>query len=143
MLYPVKGFGNLAVVDEAYIESKYGIPGRAYLDYAVLRGDASDGLPGVKGIGEKLAAALIARYGDLHTILAEAEGPNPTVALGKVKRDADYVRRAAKVVAIATDLPLPSVDPTRPRALPRAEIVSAAERFGLQGPIGALLDALS
>ena len=143
VLFPVKGVSNVAVVDEAYIERRYGIPGRAYRDFAVLRGDASDGLPGVKGIGEKIAAALVARYGSLDAILAAAEGPGGGVALTKVRRQADYVRRAAQVVTIATDLPLEPVDTTRPRDLPRAEIVAAAERFGLQGPIAALLDALA
>ena len=141
VLYPVRGVSNVDIVDEAYITKRYGIPGRAYLDFAVLRGDPSDGLPGVKGIGEKLAASLVARYGDLETILKEAEGGNESVSLAKVKRDADYVRKAAQVVAIATDLPLKPVDLSRPRDVPRAQITDAAARFGLKSPITALLRA--
>jgi len=59
-------------VDESYIDTRFGIPGRTYRDYAVLRGDASDGLPGVRGIGEKLASSLIARYGSLEAVTAAA-----------------------------------------------------------------------
>ena len=143
VLFPIRGVSKLDIVDEAYIEKRYGIPGRAYLDFAVLRGDPSDGLPGVTGIGEKLAASLVARHGDLETILAEAEGGSANTVLTKVRRQADYVRRAAQVVAIATDLPLEDADISRPRDLPRHEIIAAAERFSLQGPIKSLLDALA
>ena len=144
VLYPIRGVSQVDVIDESYIEERYGIPGRAYLDFAVLRGDPSDGLPGVKGIGEKLAASLVARYGSLEAIMKEAaDGTNQGLSLAKVRRDLDYVERAAKVVAIATDLPLEPIELARPLDLPRAEIVAAAERFGLKGPISALLDALS
>ena len=143
VIFPIRGVSKVDIVDEAYVEKRYGIPGRSYLDFAVLRGDPSDGLPGVTGIGEKLAASLVARYGDLETILTEAEAGIANVTLAKVRRQADYVRRAAQVVAIATDLPLEDVDISRPRELPRDEIVAAAERFGLQGPIRSLLDALA
>lgn len=143
VLYPVRGVSNLAVVDEAYIERRFGIPGRAYHDFAVLRGDPSDGLPGVRGIGDKLAATLVARYGGLEHILERAEAGGGGGALGKVRLEADYVRRAAKVVSIATDLPLGPVDMTRPRSLPRPEIEEAAAVHGLRSPVRALLDALS
>ncbi|MDQ3982989.1 MAG: flap endonuclease [Actinomycetota bacterium] len=143
VIYPIRGVSNVAVVDEAYIEERYGIPGRSYRDFAVLRGDPSDGLPGVKGIGEKIAATLVKRYGDLDAILRAAEGEGQSLPLANVRRDADYVRRAAQVVTIATDLPIGPVDLSRPRALPRDEIVAAAKRFGLRGPITALLDALT
>jgi len=142
VLFPIRGVSRVDVVDEAYIRSRYGIPGGAYRDFAVLRGDPSDGLPGVKGIGEKLAASLVARYGDLETILEEAQTNHHNSSLAKVGRAADYVRRAAKVTTIATDLPLAPLDLSRPRNLPRSEITAAAERVGLKGPITALLDAL-
>lgn len=143
VLFPIRGVSQVAVVDETYIAERYGIPGRAYRDFAVLRGDPSDGLPGVRGIGEKIAAALVARYGSIDAILEAAEGPDPSVPLAKVKREADYVRRAAQVVSIVTDLPLEAADMTRPRDLPRDAIVVAAEQLGLSGPIAALLDALT
>src|SRR2546423_7279072 len=73
VLYTQKGIGNLLVVDEAEVERRYGIPGRSYGDYAVLRGDPSDGLPGVPGVGEKTAAELVRRVQDLDGIIASGK----------------------------------------------------------------------
>ncbi|MER6176232.1 5'-3' exonuclease, partial [Streptosporangium sp. NPDC001681] len=65
VLYTARGVKNLQLVDEAAVAEKYGIPGRSYADFATLRGDPSDGLPGVPGVGDKTAAALITRFGSL------------------------------------------------------------------------------
>src|SRR5918996_6494263 len=73
VLYPRKGVSKMDIVDESYIETRYKIPGRAYRDFAVLRGDPSDGLPGVRGIGEKLASSLLERHGSLDGVLESAE----------------------------------------------------------------------
>jgi 5'-3' exonuclease len=73
VLYTQRGIGNLLVVDEAEVERRYGIPGRSYGDYAVLRGDPSDGLPGVPGVGEKTAAQLVRRFKDLDGIIASGK----------------------------------------------------------------------
>lgn len=142
VVYPIRGVTQVDVVDEAFIEKKYGIPGRAYRDFAILRGDPSDGLPGVRGIGEKLATSLVARYGSLDAIIEAVEAGEQNVLLNKVRKDLDYVRRAVKVVTIQTDLPLPKLDLTRPRDLPRPEIIEAASRFGLRTPINDMLKAL-
>ena len=75
VLYIARGVGKHEIVDDAWVRAKYGIPARAYVDYATLRGDASDGLPGVAGIGEKTAASLLNAHGDLEGILAEASRP--------------------------------------------------------------------
>jgi 5'-3' exonuclease len=144
VLYPRRGVSQVDVVNEAYIQTKYQIPGRAYRDFALLRGDPSDGLPGVRGVGEKLAAGLLARYGSLDGILQPARGSDPQgTALSKVRRDLDYVERALKVVTIPTDLPIPDVDLTRPRREPDATVVSLAERYGLGGAVRRLVAALS
>src|SRR5207302_4580275 len=74
VLYPKRGVSDLAVIDEAEIKRRYDIPGRRYFDFAVLRGDPSDGLPGVRGIGEKTAAALVGKYGSLEEIVKAAGG---------------------------------------------------------------------
>jgi 5'-3' exonuclease len=130
VLYPRRGVSEVDVVDEAFIETKYQIPGRAYRDFAVLRGDPSDGLPGVRGVGPKLAAGLLARYGSLDGILEAARGPEDQgIALGKVRRDLDYVERAAKVVTIPTDLPIPDVDLTRPRRAPDGHRTRPSSRW--------------
>ncbi|HEY0717659.1 MAG TPA: 5'-3' exonuclease, partial [Streptosporangiaceae bacterium] len=69
IVYTVRGLNNLDVIDERAVADRYKIPGRAYADFAVLRGDPSDGLPGVPGVGEKTAAALINKFGSLAGIL--------------------------------------------------------------------------
>lgn len=143
VLYPRKGVSVMDTVNEAYIEKKYGIPGRAYKDFAVLRGDPSDGLPGVRGVGEKLAAALVTRYGSIDGVIEAAAGPDQSVALNKVRRELDYVQRAVKVVTIPTDLPIPAVDLARPRAEPGAEIYELAERYALAGALSRLVAALT
>jgi len=143
VLYPRRGVSEVDVIDESYIESRYGIPGRAYRDFAVLRGDPSDGLPGVRGIGEKLAASLLAKYGSLDEILKVAATPTEGLAIGKVRRDLDYVKRAVQVVTIPTDLPIPNVDLTRPRSAPDPSVYSLAERFGLKGAVRRVETALT
>jgi 5'-3' exonuclease len=143
VLYPRRGVSQLDVVNEAYIEERYGIPGRAYRDFAVLRGDPSDGLPGVRGIGEKLAASLVSRFGTIEAIIEAAESSDPNVLVGKVRRDLDYVRRAAEVVAIPKDLPIPDVDLARPRIEPDASLYDVARDAGLEGALRRLVAALT
>ena len=142
VLYPRRGVADLAVVNEAYIEERYGIPGRAYLDYAVLRGDPSDGLPGVRGIGEKTASALLATHGSLEKVVAAARAKPAGGPLGKVARELDYVERAVQVVTITTDLPLPDVALGRPRPELDARLERLARSHGLLGPVRRLVEAL-
>lgn len=143
VLYPRKGVSDLQKVDETYIAEKYGIPGRAYLDYAVLRGDPSDGLPGVRGIGEKTASALVSKFGTLEDIVSAALNGPPSTALNKVAAQLDYVEAAAKVVAIPTDLPLPDVDLTRPRPELTDDLEKLAKSYGLLGQVRRLCTALN
>jgi 5'-3' exonuclease len=143
VLYPRRGVSDLTTVDEAYIAEKYGIPGRTYLDYAVLRGDPSDGLPGVRGIGEKTASALISQYGSLEDVLAAAMSEERTTALNKVAADLDYVDRAVQVVSIPTDLPLPEQDLTRPRPTLTDDLEAKAKSYGLLGQVRRLVTALN
>jgi 5'-3' exonuclease len=99
------------LVDEAFIAEKYGVPsGRAYADLAVLRGDASDGLPGVAGIGEKTAAKLITTYGDLAALRSAIDGGDPALkGAQRVRLEAatDYLDAAPRVVETVRDIPLP------------------------------------
>ena len=76
VLYPLKGVGTLQTTDEAWLREKYGVDGPGYVDLALLRGDPSDGLPGVPGIGEKTAAKLLDAYGDLAGIMAAVDDPD-------------------------------------------------------------------
>jgi 5'-3' exonuclease len=134
VLYPVKGVSTLARIDEAEITRRYGIPGRAYIDFALLRGDPSDGLPGVRGIGEKTAAALVRRYGSLDGILAarDLEG-----AVARRLADArEYLAAARRVVPPVHTLELPRRslalphEPSDPRRL-----AALAAEHRLDGPI--------
>jgi 5'-3' exonuclease len=109
VLYIARGVGKHEQVDEAWMRAKYQIPASAYVDYATLRGDASDGLPGVAGIGEKTAAALLESYGNLEGILAEASNPTSRVSSGirsKLGAAIDYLAVAPTVVGVVRDLDL-------------------------------------
>ncbi|MEU8246560.1 5'-3' exonuclease [Nonomuraea sp. NPDC048916] len=147
VLYTARGIRNLQPVDEAFVTAKYGIPGRAYADFATLRGDPSDGLPGVAGVGEKTAASLITRFGSLDALLSALDsGATEGFPAGSRTRLAaarDYLRVAPGVVRVAPDAPLPAADlalPAKPRD-PEA-LVRLADRYGLDSPLNRLLDAL-
>lgn len=144
VLFPRRGTSDLLRVDEGYIAQTYGIPGRAYGDYAILRGDPSDGLPGARGIGDKSAAALVAKYGNLAGVLAAADaaGAAAAGALGKVRTDRDYLTRADAVVRIRTDVPIPDVDITRRPVAATGELWELAEAHGLTNAVRRLVDAL-
>jgi len=112
-----RGVGRADVYDEKALLAKYEIPAQRYADFATLRGDASDGLPGVKGIGEKTAAALVTAYGDLDAIRAAAADPTTPMSPGvkkKILADSDYLDVAPKVVAVAKDAPVGTFDATLP-----------------------------
>lgn len=146
VLYPLKGVGTLQVTDEAVLREKYGVDGRGYVDLALLRGDPSDGLPGVPGIGEKTAKKLLDAYGDLAGIMAAVDDPAAKLTPSQRKRldeARDYVAVAPKVVRVAGDVPLPAFDPTLPReARDPAVLAELAERWGLRGALQRLLSAL-
>jgi 5'-3' exonuclease len=147
VLYTVRGLRNLQLVDEAFVTAKYGIPGRAYAAFATLRGDPSDGLPGVPGVGEKTAAALVTRFGSLEGILTALDEDRdgfPGGSRAKLAAARDYLAVAPAVVRVALDVPLPEVDLTLP-AKPRDpdRLAALASRYGLDGPVKRLLAALA
>ncbi|MDN3293629.1 5'-3' exonuclease [Streptomyces ficellus] len=146
VLYPLKGVGTLQVTDEAWLRAKYGVDGPGYADLALLRGDPSDGLPGVPGIGEKTAAKLLATYGDLAGIMAAVDDPSSRLTPAQRKRldeARDYLAVAPKVVRVAGDVPLPDFDPALPVG-PRhpQTLEELAARWGLGGSLDRLLSAL-
>ncbi|MET8866620.1 5'-3' exonuclease [Nonomuraea sp. NPDC004580] len=148
VLYTARGIRNLQIADEAFVTAKYGIPGRSYADFATLRGDPSDGLPGVSGVGEKTAAALITRFGSLTGLLdaldaGETDG-FPAGSRTRLAAARDYLRVAPAVVEVAKDAPLPDADLTLPSKPRDAEaLVALADRWGIDGPLNRLLDALA
>jgi 5'-3' exonuclease len=146
ILYTARGVGKHEVIDEAAVTAKYGIPGRSYADFATLRGDPSDGLPGVQGVGDKTAATLINRFGDLDRLRKAVSDPNselsPTIRR-KLIDAADYLDAAPGVVAVRTDVPLPDYDDVLPRTPSDPEaLVDLGERWNLDGALNRLLAAL-
>jgi 5'-3' exonuclease len=99
VVYTVRGLQNMDIIDEAAVTAKYDIPGRAYADFAALRGDPSDGLPGVPGVGEKTAAALIRAFGSIEGITAALDaglpGHRPVGGQGRRRRAAARGGRGA------------------------------------------------
>lgn len=142
VLYPKRGVSDLTVVDEAEIRSRYGIPGRAYADFAVLRGDPSDGLPGVPGIGEKTASALIAAHGTLENVVKAASRGTPSGPLAKVAAHLDYIERATIVVRIRDDAPVGDADLRLPSHPPDPQLEARAKEAGLGGAVSRLLAAI-
>ncbi|MFH9860988.1 5'-3' exonuclease H3TH domain-containing protein [Streptomyces sp. NPDC017202] len=146
VLYPLKGVGTLQTTDEAWLRGKYGVDGRGYADLALLRGDPSDGLPGVPGIGEKTAAKLLDGFGDLAGILAAVDDPEARLTPTQRKRLDEarpYLAVAPKVVRVADDVPLPAVPTELPRTPREPEVLEGlAERWGLGGSLQRLLATL-
>jgi 5'-3' exonuclease len=135
VIYTARGLLHLDVIDEAAVSAKYGIPGRAYADFAALRGDPSDGLPGVPGVGEKTAAALIRTFGSIEgitTALDAGHGGFPRGSREKLERARGYLDIALSVVRVRDDAPLPPVDGKLPAVPPdAARLDHLGERLGL------------
>jgi len=148
VLYCGKGVRKADVVTQRWLADRYGVgTGQAYADMAVLRGDPSDGLPGVPGIGEKTAAALIARYGDLAGLRAAAEDPATGLSPGqrrKLLEGADYLDAAPVVVGTARDVPLPDLDDAVPhRPADMDALGELTHRWGLQSSVERVLAAFA
>jgi 5'-3' exonuclease len=132
VLYPEKG--GLAEITEAEIERRYGIPGRRYADYAILRGDPSDGLPGLKGVGDKSAAALVRRFASVIDMVENAGLADP---------QREYLLRAARVVAPVTDLELPEAIAGLPaRPADAATLEELSRELGVASSVSRLESAL-
>ncbi len=145
--YIGKGVANLELMDEAALTAKYQIPGRAYAAFAALRGDPSDGLPGVPGVGEKTAAALVRVFGSVEAMLAAIDAGNggfPAGSRAKLVAARAYLDACMPVVLVATDapvkldgggLPFTPADPARVSALD--------QRWDLGSSLGRVLSALA
>jgi 5'-3' exonuclease len=147
VLYTARGVGRHERVTEEVVREKYGIEARQYADFATLRGDTSDGLPGVAGVGEKTAATLLGRFGDVPALQRAALDPATDLAPGprrKILDAADYLAVAPTVVAVARDLELGDPDLRVPRTPADVEALRAlAERWGLSSPIARLVETLT
>lgn len=147
VLYTARGVGRHEVITNDVIVEKYGIQAAQYADFATLRGDASDGLPGVAGVGEKTAASLLRKFGTIAGLQTAAADPASELAPGvrtKVLAAADYLAVAPTVVEVAKELALPSVAHELPYtpASPEA-VLRFAERYALDSPLARVVDALT
>lgn len=147
VLYTARGVGRHERVDEAWVQEKYGIRAHQYADFATLRGDSSDGLPGVPGIGEKTAATLLGRYDDVAGIVRAALDPDSDLAPGprrKVKDALAYLEVAPTVVAVRRDLDLGAPDLRLPRSpADHARVLELDGQWGLGGSAVRLVEALA
>lgn len=149
VIYTARGMKNLEVLTDAVVVGKYRVLPEQYADYALLRGDASDGLPGVAGIGEKTAASLLGEYGSLDGLLAAAdEGSGLSASVrSKLNKASDYLKVAPTVVKVVRDLKLPSVEEAGAQLHPvdgdsRTELERLATDWNLGGSMKRFLAAL-
>jgi 5'-3' exonuclease len=146
VVYLAKGISQHDLVDYAYVANKYAIPGDRYALFAMFRGDPSDGLPGVKGIGEKGAALIANNFATVDEALASAHAAHeslPPALAKKIIAGSDYLKIAPTVVQVARNAPLPQVDLAMPKA-PKdlSEIYQFKERYGLGASVDRLISAL-
>ena len=147
VLYTARGLAKLAVVDEAWVNQKYLVSPQLYADFALLRGDASDGLPGVAGVGDKTAAKLVNEFGGIANIIEAAQREDTTLAprvRTNVAASRDYLKRADPVVRLDHSVPVPSgpfplVD--TPADVKTLETLVGEQRISRQ--VDRLLNALS
>jgi len=152
VFYVGRGLAKAELFGPAEVAAKYGVPqrnaGPAYADMATLRGDASDGLPGVAGIGDKSAATLISRFGTLEALVAAVSDPDADLAQGvraKLTAAGDYLKAAAPVVRVVRDA---EVHLSRPDTLPEtpadpAHLTSLAAAYNAESPIRRLITAMA
>jgi len=147
VVYLAKGIANHDLVDLRWIAQKYDIPGERYALFAMIRGDASDGLPGIKGIGEKGASVIAKQFQDLEEVILAAENDDERLtpnAKKKLLESAEYARIAPKLVHCALDVPLPKLNidiPKRPKELD--EIYQYQKDYGLGASVDRLIAALN
>lgn len=146
VIYTARGMSNLEIVTDQTVVKKYGVLPSQYADFATMRGDSSDGLPGVAGVGEKTAATLLAAHGDLAGIIAAAEAGEGMSAgvRAKILAALPYLEVAPTVVGVVKDLDLPEPDA---RLSPldearRADAATLAEKWALGTAMTRITDAL-
>ena len=146
VLYTVRGVSELLELDEATVLEKYGVPADRYAEFAILRGDPSDELPGVRGVGEKTARALIETYGSLDELLEDAavDDPRPGPLRGKsalrarIRQDTEYVHKMQQLVPVNAIAPVDRWQGERDDA----SLDELGDELGVKGPLQRLRAAL-
>ncbi|MFC5289783.1 5'-3' exonuclease H3TH domain-containing protein [Actinokineospora guangxiensis] len=148
VVYVGAGWRKKTVIGPQELAEKYGLPpqGSAYADMSVLRGDPSDGLPGISGIGEKTAAKLITKFGTLQALVEAAAAGSKDVPLRvreAFEHDADYLAKAPLVVRVNNDAPIDSTcaDPI-PGAVDVERLTALKQRWDLGSGVDRLIEAL-
>lgn len=146
VIYLAKGISAHDLVDISWVSKKYGIPGDRYALFAMFRGDPSDGLPGVKGIGEKGAALICNNFDTVEEVIQgalnahEALSPN---LIKKILEGQEYLKIAPTLVQCARDVSLPQIDlslPKRPKDL--SKIYALQKQYGLGASVDRMIAAL-
>ncbi|HTW04390.1 MAG TPA: 5'-3' exonuclease H3TH domain-containing protein [Streptosporangiaceae bacterium] len=147
IIYIARGVAKFEVIDEAAVTARYQIPGRAYAAFATLRGDPSDGLPGVSGVGDKTAAALVRVFGSIDAMLTALDSGHGGFPMGtrpKLAAARDYLEAAVPVVRVADDAPAPGVDGRLGEAPPDPGLLEVlGERWGLGSSLRRMVAALA
>jgi 5'-3' exonuclease len=146
VVYLAKGLSQHDLVDKAWVSRKYAIPGDRYALFAMFRGDPSDGLPGVKGIGEKGAALIANHFADVDEALQGARDMHKELSPALAKKiiaGADYLKIAPTLVNCARDVALPNLDISMPKApADLSKIYEMKDRYGLGASVDRLISAL-
>jgi 5'-3' exonuclease len=144
--YLAKGISAHDLVDLNFISQKYSIPGDRYAMFATFRGDASDGLPGVKGIGEKGAALISTHFESIADAIVAAQNGDerlPAALARKIVAGMDYLAIAPTVVNCARDVPLPEIELGMPKApADFSKIYQIKEKYSLGASVDRLISAL-
>ncbi len=144
------GMSKTELLGASEVAAKHGIPADRYADFAVLRGDPSDGLPGVPGVGTKTAGALISTYGSIEGVMAAVADSRSGLAKAqrvKLEAAAGYLAAAPAVVRVARDAPV-TVHPAGDGRLPTepadaAALLELIGQYGIGGPVKRLFDAMN
>jgi 5'-3' exonuclease len=146
VVYLAKGIANHDLVDLKWIEQKYEIPGDRYGLFAMIRGDASDGLPGIKGIGEKGAASIAKQFTNLDEVMKAATNDDERLTTNirkKLLESAEYAKIAPKLVGCAIDVSIPEMKIDLPnKPLDTQKVQDIKEEFGLGTSVDRIMNAL-
>jgi 5'-3' exonuclease len=130
---------------ELQVLEKYGVRASQYVDFSILRGDASDGLPGVKGVGEKTAAKLIQTFGTLREVINAAQSLHPEIKpriANSITDSQDYLAAAAKVVPVVRNLALDPVSKIQLEAAPQKVLHDLGEELNISALMQRLIQIL-
>jgi len=146
VVYLARGISQHDLVDISWVANKYAIPGDRYALFAMFRGDPSDGLPGVKGIGEKGAALIANNFATVDEVVEAAKSGNEVLSASLAKKvvdGIDYLKIAPTLVNCARDVAIPKMDLTLPKKPDDlSQIYAMKDEYGLGASVDRLISAL-